>query len=150
MEARESNIFDGGLPHYRIYECADGKHLSIGALEEPFYQRLCGALGLVPPPRRDDPAQWPSLQATFEALFKTRPRDEWAALLELGDHCLSPVLSFSEAPRHEHLAVRTSFIQIDGVTQSAPVPRFSRDAAHARTGVRDPVPIARAMTAHAT
>lgn len=150
MEARESNLFDGGLPHYRIYECADGKHLSIGPLEEPFYQRLCESLGLVPPPRRDNRAQWPSLQATFEAIFKTRPRDEWAALLELGDHCLSPVLSYSEAPQHAHLAKRRSFIQIDGVTQSAAAPRFSRDAAHAQTGVREPVPITRAMTAHAT
>ena len=149
-EARESNLFDGGLPHYRIYECADGKHLSIGPLEEPFYQRLCEALGLVPAPRRDDPAQWPSLRATFEALFKTRPRDEWAALLELGDHCVSPVLSYSEAPRHAHLAERGSFIQVDGVTQTAAAPRFSRDAAHVRGGVREPVPIAQAMTALAT
>jgi alpha-methylacyl-CoA racemase len=149
-EARESNLFDGGLPHYRIYECADGKHLSIGPLEEPFYQRLCGALGLVPPPPRDDPAQWPSLRATFEAVFKTRSRDDWAALLELGDHCLSPVLKISEAPRHAHLAERGSFIRMDGVTQSAPAPRFSRDAAQARSGAREAVPIARAVTALAT
>ncbi|KQW54286.1 CaiB/BaiF CoA transferase family protein [Variovorax sp. Root411] len=144
-EVRESNVFDGGLPHYRIYECADGKHLSVGPLEEPFYVRLCEAVGMVPPPPRDEPSHWPALRATFEKIFKTRTRDEWTALLEQGDHCVSPVLSISEAPRHPHLAARSSFVNVDGVLQAAPVPRFSHDPTQARAGVREPLPIARAM-----
>jgi alpha-methylacyl-CoA racemase len=144
-ETRESNIFDGGLPHYRPYECADGKHISIGPLEEPFYVRLCEAIGLVPPPQRDAPSHWPALRASFEQIFKTRTRDEWATLLESGDHCLSPVLGISEAPRHHHLAARGSFIDVGGVIQAGPVPRFSKHGTQPSAGVRDPVPIAHAM-----
>ena len=148
-EKRESNIFDGGLPHYRIYECADGKHIAIGPLEETFYVRLCEAVGLVPPPRRDAPSEWPGLRESFEKIFKTRPRDEWATLLEQGDHCVSPVLSISEAPLHPHLAARGSFIDLDGVVQTGPVPRFSQHATRPRAGVPDSVPIARAMASQA-
>lgn len=144
-EAREANLFDGGVPYYGIFECADGKHLSVGPIEAPFYGRLCGALGLVPPPERDDRSQWPALRATFEKIFKTRPRDEWATLLEQGDHCVSPVLSNSEAPQHPHLAARGSFIELDGVVQTGPVPRFSHDVTRPHAGVREPLPIARAM-----
>jgi alpha-methylacyl-CoA racemase len=144
-ESREANLFDGGVPYYGIFECADGKHLSIGPLEEPFYVRLCEAIGLVPPPNRGDRSRWPALRATFENIFKTRTRDEWSTLLELGDHCVSPVLSNSEAPRHPHLAARGSFIELDGVVQSGAVPRFSRDETRPRAGVREPVPIARAV-----
>lgn len=148
-EAREANLLDGGMPCYGIYACADGKHLSIGPLEEPFYVKLCHAVGLVPPPARNDRAQWPALRATFEQLFKTRTRDEWAALLEQGDHCVSPVLSLSEAPRHAHLAARGSFINLDGVVQTGPSPRFSRDAVQPHPGVRDTVPIADAKVSAA-
>ena len=144
-EAREANLFDGGVPYYGIFECADGKHLSVGPLEQSFYVRLCQAIGLVPPPEREDRAQWPALRATFEKVFKTRTRDDWAALLELGDHCVSPVLNISEAPQHPHLAARGSFVELDGVLQSGPVPRFSRYAAPPRAGVREPTPIARAI-----
>lgn len=144
-EAREANLFDGGVPYYGIFECADGKFLSVGPIEEPFYVRLCEAIGLVPPPERDDRAQWPALRTTFEQVFKTRTRDEWAGLLEHGDHCVSPVLGISEAPRHPHLAARGSFIELDGVLQSGPVPRFSRPVAAPCAGVRNPLPIGDAM-----
>jgi alpha-methylacyl-CoA racemase len=140
-EAREANLFDGGVPYYGIFECADGKHLAVGPVEEQFYVLLCTTIGLVPPPKRDDPAQWPALRATFEAVFKTRDRDEWTALLEQGDHCVSPVLSTSEARRHPHLTARGSFIEIDGVLQAGPVPRFSTPGAPPHRGVRAPVPI---------
>jgi alpha-methylacyl-CoA racemase len=144
-ETREANLFDGGVPYYGIFECADGQYLAVGPLEEPFYVRLCLSIGLVPPPERDDRAHWPALRATFEKVFKTRPRDEWAALLELGDHCVSPVLGISEAPRHPHLLARGSFIEIDGVVQTGPAPRFSCPVPPPRAGVREPLPIARAM-----
>ena len=145
IEAREANIFDGGVPYYGIFECADGKHLSVGPLEEPFFARLCDAIGLTPPPDRADKSGWPELRSTLESIFRTRTRDEWATLLEHGDHCVSPVLSHSEAPRHAHLAARGSFIELDGVVQAGPAPRFSRDETHPHAGVREAVPIARAM-----
>jgi alpha-methylacyl-CoA racemase len=144
-EEREANLFDGGVPYYGVFECADGKHLSVGPLEEPFYVRLCEAIGLMPPPDREDRSRWPALRKTFENVFKTRTRDEWAALLERGDNCVSPVLSMSEAPQHAHLAARGSFVNLDGVIQSGPVPRFSVHASRPHAGVRAPVPIARAM-----
>jgi alpha-methylacyl-CoA racemase len=143
-EAREANIFDGGAPYYGVFECADGKHLAAGPLEEPFFVRMCNAIGLAPPPDREDPSRWPALRSTLESIFRTRTRDAWAALLEQGDHCVSPVLSNAEAPRHAHLAARGSFFELDGVIQAGPAPRFSRDHTHPRSGVRDAVPIARA------
>jgi len=144
IEEREANIFDGGVPYYGVFECADGKHLSVGPLEEPFFVRLCDAIGLAPPPDREDRSGWPALRSTLDSIFRTRTRDEWAALLEHGDHCVSPVLSNSEAPRHAHLAARGSFIELDGVIQAGPAPRFSRDETHPHLGVREAVPIARA------
>jgi alpha-methylacyl-CoA racemase len=145
VEEREANIFDGGAPYYGVFECADGKHLSVGPIEEPFFVRLCNAIGLAPPPDREEKARWPALRSTLEEIFKTRTRDEWAALLEQGDHCVSPVLSHSEAPRHAHLAARGCFIELDGVIQAGPAPRFSRDETHPRLGVREAVPIARTV-----
>ncbi|XAH25560.1 CaiB/BaiF CoA-transferase family protein [Xylophilus sp. GW821-FHT01B05] len=146
-DARESNLFDGGLPDYSVYECADGKFIGVGPLEEPFYTKLCGAVGLPSAPKRHTPADRKALAETFSRIFKTRTRDEWSALLEQGDHCVSPVLSYLEAPRHAHLAARGSFVEIDGVCQSGPTPRFSRDITHPSAGARHPVPIAKAMTA---
>jgi alpha-methylacyl-CoA racemase len=142
VEEREANIFDGGAPYNGIYECADGKHLSIGPIEAPFFVRLCNAIGLAPPPDREKKANWPALRSTLEGIFRTRTRDEWAALLEQGDHCVSPVLSHSEATRHAHLAARGCFVEVDGVTQAGPAPRFSRDETHPRAGVRKAEPIA--------
>jgi alpha-methylacyl-CoA racemase len=145
VEEREANIFDGGAPYYGIFECADGKHLSVGPIEEPFFVRLCNAIGLPPPPDREDKARWPALRSMLESIFKTRTRDEWAALLEQGDHCVSPVLGISEAPRHAHLAARGCFIELDGVIQAGLAPRFSRDETQPRSGAREAVPIAGAV-----
>lgn len=144
-DARESNLFDGGLPEYSIYECADGRFLSIGPLEESFYVQLCAAVGLASPPERHAPAQRKALRETFASIFRTRTRDEWTALLEQGDHCVSPVLSYLEAPLHPHLAARGSLVEIEGVVQTGPAPRFSRDTTHPRTGMREAVPIASAL-----
>jgi len=145
VERREANMFDGGAPYYGIFECADGKHLSVGPIEAPFFVRLCNAIGLSPPSDREEKTRWPALRSTLEDIFKTSTRDEWAALLEQGDHCVSPVLSNSEAPRHAHLAARGCFIELDGVIQAGPAPRFSRDETHPRAGVRKAVPIAGAV-----
>ncbi|SDC43344.1 alpha-methylacyl-CoA racemase [Variovorax sp. CF079] len=149
-DARESNLFDGGLPDYSVYECADGKFVAVGPLEEPFYTRLCGAVGLASPPKRHAPADRKILRETFSRIFRTRTRDEWSALLEQGDHCVSPVLSYREAPRHAHLAARGSMIEIDGVSQSGPAPRFSVDVTHPSSGTRHRVPITSALVADVT
>jgi len=128
---REANLLDGGAPFYDCYACADGKHISIGAIEPQFYTKLL-ALAEVDDPqfrkqwRQDD---WPELKRKFAALFATRTRADWCALLEGTDVCFAPVLDMAEAPRHPHNAARATFVERDGVTQPAPAPRFSRTPA---------------------
>ncbi|TFW32410.1 CaiB/BaiF CoA transferase family protein [Massilia horti] len=125
---REANLLDGGAPFYDTYACADGKYVAIGAIEPQFYGRLLELAGA------SDPAfaqqwkreAWPALKARFAALFATRTRDEWCALLEGSEACFAPVLDLDEAPAHPHNAARHAFVEIDGVTQPAPAPRFSR------------------------
>ena len=115
-----SNLIDGGSPWYDAYRTADGKWVAIGALEPQFRAVLLEKLGL-PADSGDDPA----LRATFTALFATRTRDQWCALLEGSDACFAPVLSLAEAPRHPHNKARDAFATIGGVIQPAPAPRFS-------------------------
>ncbi len=124
---RQSNRIDGGAPFYRTYECSDGRHIAVGALEPQFYALLCEKAGLDHPDfsRRDDPSVWPALHRNMEAVFKTRTRDEWSRLLEGTDACFAPVMTLSEAPHHRHLMARETFIEVDGVLQPAPAPRFS-------------------------
>ncbi|MGH8855381.1 MAG: CoA transferase, partial [Telluria sp.] len=125
---REANLLDGGAPFYDSYACLDGKFIAIGAIEPQFYAQLLSLLELEDPvfTRRWDKAHWPDLKAKFSALFATRSRDAWCRLLEGSDACFAPVLDMAEAPRHPHNAARRSFVDIDGVTQPAPAPRFSR------------------------
>ena len=123
-QERGTNLLDGGAPFYCIYECSDGGHVAVGALEERFYSTLVEGLGLDPLrlPDRDDPANWPALRNLFAARFSERERDEWARAFEATDACVTPVLSVAEAVRHPHLAQRNTFSQ----GQPAPAPRFSR------------------------
>jgi alpha-methylacyl-CoA racemase len=132
---RRANLLDGGAPFYRTFVCADGEHVAIGALEPRFYERLCEIIGLNDPLERDraDPANWPALHERFEAVFKTRTREEWRQALEGTDACFAPVLTLAEAARHPHLAARRTFVEIEGVTQPAPAPRFSRTPATIRS-----------------
>ncbi|HZM78175.1 MAG TPA: CaiB/BaiF CoA-transferase family protein [Candidatus Limnocylindrales bacterium] len=122
---RGTNLLDGGAPFYTIYECADGGHVAVGALEERFYHALVAGLGLdaAPLPDRDDPANWPALRELFASRFAERDRDEWARVFEATDACVTPVLSTAEAMRHPHLAQRRTFTE---QAQPAPAPRFSR------------------------
>jgi alpha-methylacyl-CoA racemase len=130
LDKREANMLDGGAPFYDTYACADGKFISVGAIEPQFYARLLALTGA------DDPAfqkqwsqsKWPELKAKFAALFATRTRDAWCELLEGTEVCFAPVLDMAEAPRHPHNRARGAFVDIDGVTQPAPAPRFSRTA----------------------
>ncbi|MFJ1471484.1 CaiB/BaiF CoA transferase family protein [Massilia orientalis] len=126
--ARGANFLDGGAPFYATYACADGKFIAVGAIEPQFYARLLALTGASDPAfaRQWDREDWPVLKEKFAALFATRTRDAWSALLEGTDVCFAPVLDMDEAPRHPHNAARKTFVDVDGVTQPAPAPRFSR------------------------
>jgi alpha-methylacyl-CoA racemase len=123
-----SNGLDTGAPFYDTYECADGRYVAVGALEPQFYAELLAGLGLDPAalPEQHDEAGWPGLREAFTAAFASRSRDEWAAVFAGRDACVTPVLSFGEAPGHPHMSARGTIIEIDGVRQAAPAPRFSR------------------------
>jgi alpha-methylacyl-CoA racemase len=127
---RGTNMLDTGAPFYEVYECADGAWIATGAIEPQFYAALLDVLGLAGEslPDRDDPAMWPGLKQRFAAVFATRTRDEWCALADGRDTCLAPVLSPLEAPSHPHNVARHTFLEIAGVPQPAPAPRFSRTA----------------------
>ncbi len=127
-EERGRNLLDGGAPFYTTYECSDGRHIAVGPLEAPFYERLRQLAGLTDPDfdERDDRRLWPRLREKAAALFRTRSRDEWCALLEGTDACVAPVLTLGEAPSHPHLAARGTYVEVGGVVQPAPAPRFSR------------------------
>jgi alpha-methylacyl-CoA racemase len=125
------NRIDSGAPYYDTYETKDGKWVAVGAIEPQFYALLREKLGLAGDPDFDaqaDAARWPLLKNKLRALFRTRTREEWSALLEGTDACFAPVLSLAEAPGHPHNETRGTFIAVDGVTQPAPAPRYSATA----------------------
>ena len=128
-DARGAHLLDGGAPFYGSYECADGRYVAVGALEPKFSKELLDRLGVAADDelrgRLYDTAAWPELRARLAALFRTRTRDEWCALLEGTDACFAPVLSLGEAPSHPHNAARGTFAEVAGVVQPAPAPRFS-------------------------
>jgi crotonobetainyl-CoA:carnitine CoA-transferase CaiB-like acyl-CoA transferase len=127
-DRRASNITDGGSPFYDVYECADGKHIAAGPIEAKFYAEFLTRIGLDPatmPPQLDR-AHWPETKARIAAIMRTKTRDEWAEQLQTTDSCVAPVLSLAEAPHHPHNVARKTFIEIDGIVQPAPAPRFSR------------------------
>ena len=128
---RGENLLDGGAHFYDTYACADGKYVAIGAIEPQFYARLRELCGIDDPAfdAQMDAARWPVLKLRLADVFRTRTRDEWCALLEGSDACFAPILDWDEAPRHAHNQARGTFIDIDGVTQPAPAPRFSRTPA---------------------
>jgi len=128
---RAANKLDTGAPYYEVYETADGKWFAIGAIEPQFYAELVSVLGLQGEklPAQNDRSQWGAMKERFAAIFRTRTRDEWAAAFEGTDACGAPVLSPWEAHEHPHNAVRETFVEVAGVRQPAPVPRFSRTAA---------------------
>jgi alpha-methylacyl-CoA racemase len=126
-QERGSNLLDGGAPWYDTYRTADGRYMAVGAVEERFYAELLDRLGLnaagLPGQHQRD--GWPALRAALEAAFATRTRDEWCAVFDGSDACVAPVLDFGEAPLHAHSRARGSFVEVDGVLQPGPAPRFS-------------------------
>ncbi len=141
------NMLDTGAHFYEVYETSDGKYMAIGAIEHQFYAELIERTGLKDEelPFQLDREQWPAVKERFTALFKTKTRDEWQALLEGTDACAVPVLSMTEAPDHPHNVTRQTFVVRDGVTQPAPAPRFSRTTAE----IASPPPAPGAHTADA-
>jgi len=127
---RGSNLTDSGSHFYDCYECADGRWIAVGPIEEKFFGLLLQALDVDPASLGPQLARehWKQAKAVLAARFKSRSRDEWARLLEATDACVSPVLAFTEAPEHHHLKARGTFVEIDGIVQAAPAPRFSRTA----------------------
>jgi alpha-methylacyl-CoA racemase len=127
-DMRGDNFLDGGAHFYATYETKDGKWIALGPIEPHFYKEMLEKAGI------DDAAfaahmdrsQWLALKAKLAAVIKTRTRDEWDAILAGSDACYAPVLSMDEAPKHAHNAARRAFVEIDGVVQPAPAPRFSR------------------------
>ncbi len=127
-DERGTNILDTGAHYYDVYETKDGKYISIGSIETKFYDELLRLSGLkreeLAP--QNDRKSWPQMKERIAALFRTKSRDEWCAIMEGSDICFAPVLSLSEAPNHRHNKHRGTFVEQDGVVQPAPAPRFSR------------------------
>jgi alpha-methylacyl-CoA racemase len=127
-DGRDSNLLDGGAHFYGTYQCKDGEFISLGSIEPQFYAELRRLAGL------DDAlydgqmnaGDWPAMKAKMAAVFRTKTRDEWCAIMQGTDVCFAPVLSLSEAPDHPHMAERQVFVTHEGVVQPAPAPRFSR------------------------
>jgi alpha-methylacyl-CoA racemase len=130
QDERGSNLLDGGAPFYDTYATADGRHVAVGALEPRFYAALLDGLGLAGAglPEQYDRTGWPLLRARFAAAFARRTRDDWAHVFAGTDACVAPVLGLGEAPAHPHALARDAFVDVGGVTQPAPAPRFSRSA----------------------
>jgi alpha-methylacyl-CoA racemase len=127
-DERRANMLDGGAQFYDTYQCSCGNWISLGSIEPQFYALLLEKSGA-----GDDPAfkaqmdrgEWPSLKAKLEAIIRTKSRDEWCAIMDGTDVCFAPVMGIREAPSHPHNAARSTFVEVAGVTQPAPAPRFS-------------------------
>ncbi|MBW8470289.1 MAG: CoA transferase [Thiobacillus sp.] len=134
-----TNNGDGGAHFYDAYVCADGKYISIGSMEPQFYVLLREKCGLYEPEfdAQWNAAQWPALKERVADVFLQKTRQQWCDLLEGTDVCFAPVLSLDEAPKHPHNRARGTFVQVDGITQPAPAPRFSRTPVDACHAVRD-------------
>lgn len=131
-DERGVNMLDTGAPYYEVYTCADGKFLSVGAIEPQFYMVLLERTGLLGDPdfeHQNDRSKWARQKERLAEVIGSRTRDEWAAVFDGTDGCVAPVLSLGEAPNHPHNVARGTFVDTAGVVQPAPAPRFSRTAA---------------------
>jgi alpha-methylacyl-CoA racemase len=135
---RGANLLDGGAPFYGTYACADGKYLAVGPIEPQFYRLFLEKAGITDPELANqfDLTAWPLQREKLAAILRTRTRDEWCALLEGSDACVTPVLDLEEAPQHPHNQARGTFVVVDDVLQPAPAPRLSRTPGE----IRNPPP----------
>ncbi|HEX3919384.1 MAG TPA: CaiB/BaiF CoA-transferase family protein [Caulobacteraceae bacterium] len=127
-DERRANMLDGATQFYDTYECSDGGWISVGSIEPQFYALLLEKTGAGEDPAfkaQMDRGEWPALKAKLQALIKTKTRDEWCEIMDATDVCFAPVLGLVEAPKHRHNVARQTFVEVAGVTQPAPAPRFS-------------------------
>lgn len=126
---RGVNLLDTGAHFYDVYECADGEYISVGSIEPQFYAELLRLTGLTDDTdfaKQMDRSQWPALKARLAEIFRSKSRDEWCTIMEHTDVCFAPVLRMDEAAEHPHNVARGTFVDVNGMTQPSPAPRFSR------------------------
>ena len=129
-EERGANLLDGGVPYYDIYETADGKHMSVGALEPLFFDNLVSLLGVQDScPGQHEPERYDEMRKVFTQAFQSRTQAEWVAVFEGTDACVAGIIPISEASEHPHLRARETFVESNGMVQPQPAPRFSRTEA---------------------
>ncbi len=123
-----TNMLDSGAPYYQTYETADGRFMSVGAIEGRFYAELLKGLDIDPStlPDQHDMGRWPEMRDRFAEVFKTKTRDEWAAIFDGKDACVAPILDMDEVDNHRHNKERDLLVEVDGVSQPSPAPRLSR------------------------
>jgi alpha-methylacyl-CoA racemase len=134
-DERSANLLDGGAPFYDTYQCSDGKWVALGAIEPQFYALLLektDSAKRLPRSNMDEQA-WSAMQDDLRAIFAAKSRDEWCAILEGTDVCFAPVLSLAEAPNHPHNVARNAFVNVNGIIQPAPAPRFSETPSKVNT-----------------
>ncbi|WP_370937377.1 CaiB/BaiF CoA transferase family protein [Amycolatopsis sp. cg13] len=127
QDRRRANRLDGGAPYYRVYRCADDRHVAVGCIEPQFFAAFLDIPGLDGDPdftAQHDESRWPAMHRSLEEIFAAKTRDEWAGLFAGTDACTTPVLSLTEAPQHPHNAERGTYRTANGVTQPVPAPRF--------------------------
>ena len=139
-DGRAENTLDGGAPNYRAYETLDGKYIAIGPVEPKFWAQLLRQIGgegedLL---ELEDRSEWPRVSERLAGIFRSRTREEWCRLLEGSDVCFAPVLSMGEAPQHPHNRERQTFVEVEGVVQPAPAPRFSRTPSRIQQSPAEP------------
>jgi alpha-methylacyl-CoA racemase len=137
---RGENVLDSGAFFYDVYESADGKYISLASIEDKFLEEFLRRMEIDARemPAKMDRRRWPEAKAKLAARFKTRTRDEWCRLLEGSDACFAPVLTLAEAPQHPHNVARGTFVEVDGIVQPGPAPRFSRTPADKPTPPEEP------------
>lgn len=135
---RGVNLLDSGAHFYDTYETKDGKYVSIGSLEPQFYAQLIEKAGLDPETFSNQMSQqeWPTLKEKLSEVFKRKIQAEWCEIMEGSDVCFAPVLDFIEAQQHPHNVARETYIEVDGLVQPAPAPRFSRTPSEVQFGPR--------------
>jgi len=130
-ENRGQNFLDGSAPFYRCYECADEKYVAVGCIEPQFFKEFLTLAGLPPEDAevQQNPKHWRDMHVRYAEHLKTKTRDEWAAIFDGSDACVTPVLTLSEAPAHPHVSSRNIYSDVQGTLHPAPAPRFSRSRA---------------------
>jgi alpha-methylacyl-CoA racemase len=149
---RGTNILDSGAPYYNVYECADGAYISVGSMEPQFYDELLRMTGLGDDPLmagQHDPSLWPEQKKRLADVLLGRTAREWREAMESAQVCFAPVLDMAEAARHPHNVARGTFVEVGGMTQLAPAPRFSRTTLDGPRTPRQGTDEARAILADA-